>query len=161
MKKKWNWLFAIVMCVISMQAVAANTNFPCVLRVAKTDCWPNFQISVQPIDANTQEPLGKPVVIDKNTNETEVLIPCHPKQEISFVATTLPAVWGATSDTQYPSNHFWETPEQLPSNADRWIISLCFATDFSSVPIPLSQKATCVCSFPQIENTKKSYSPAL
>lgn len=156
------WVCILLLNFLTMQICqAGNKNYPCILRLAKTDCWPNYQITVQPIDANTQQPIGNPVVLDKNAYETEVLIPCQAQQEISFVATTLPAVWGATQSTQYLSSHFWESPQQLPPGANRWIVSVCFASDFSSVPVPLSQKATCTCTFPAIENTKASYSPSL
>jgi hypothetical protein len=151
--------FVLLLNIIGIQICQGA--YPCVLRVAKTDCWPNFQITIQPVDASTQQPIGAPVVIDKNAYETEVLIPCQPQQEISFVATTLPTVWGATASTQYPSTHFWEAPKHLPAGANRWIISLCFASDFSSVPVPLSQKPTCTCSFPPIQDTAVSYSPSL
>ncbi len=135
--------------------------YPCVLRFAKTDCWPDFQVTLQPLDASTQQPIGKPIVLDKNKYETEVLFPCQPRQNISFVATVLPTVWGATPDTEYPSNHFWESPDELPKGANSWIVSVCFASDFSSVPIPLSQKPTCSCNFPPISQAQSIVAPAL
>jgi hypothetical protein len=155
------WASTLMLNLFFVSLSWADGNFPCILRLAKTDCWPNYQITLQPMDAETNQPLGKPVVLDKNAYETEVLIPCQPEQEISFVATTLPTVWGATPDTQYPSTHFWETPQQLPGGANRWIVSVCFAADFSSVPLPLSEKASCTCQFPPIERTQVSDSPAL
>lgn len=163
MKKNKLMLTFVIACLLSLIAELswADGNYPCVLRLAKTDCWPDYQITVQPIDASTGKPIGSPVVLEKNSSEIEVLIPCEAEQDISFKAMTLPAVWGATENTQYPSTQFWESPEQLPSGANRWIISLCFASDFSSVPIPLSQKATCVCTFPKIENSDEVQAPAL
>lgn len=139
----------------------ADSTYPCLLRFMKTNCWKGHQITVQAIDTGTQKNIGDPVVLTKDSFEIDVDIPCQPNQSISFTATTLPAVWGSSATTSYPSTHFWQSPKGLPPKATQWVVSLCFASDFSSVPLPLTAEANCQCNFKPLANSAVSVSEAL
>lgn len=131
----------------------ADDGYPCVVRLIKTACWKGYQISVQPIDAETEKAMGDPIVLDKNTYQINAPMVCHPNQSISFKASISPPVW-ANSNTVYLSRNFWRTPRALPPKATQWIVSLCFRRDFSSVPLPPSVKAACQCNFEELPNAE-------
>lgn len=126
-------------------------NFICTLHFMKNNCWKAHQITLQPMDVATQKKIGDPIVLPKGQDEIEVNIPCTPNQDISFSATFSPPIW-SDSNMSYPTSHFWQSPAALPPGATNWIISLCFANDFTSVPLPLEATANCQCDFPQGQN---------
>lgn len=161
-----NMFIRLLLCLIglsiSFNAFARDLiPFPCVLQLAKSNCWKGFQVNVQPVDVNTGQPVGTPIVLDKDTfNTMAPIVGCQPLENLSFQATFTPAVWANSGDAVYPTNQFWQAPDVLPPKANKWIISICFANDFSAVPLPLQAGSSCECTFPAIDNAVTSVSEA-
>ena len=120
----------------------------------KNNCWTDYNLSVQTYDASTEKPVGNPIVLNKGTSDLTVPIPCSPRQTLSFKATYSPPVWANEQNVSYSTMNFWQAPPQLPKGATQWIISLCFANDFTSVPLPLQATAQCVCNFDTLANSQ-------
>ncbi len=152
-------LLSLFTLMASSLCVAAPS-YPCVVRLAKTNCWVGTQVTVQPIDTATQQNIGSPIVLGKDVDQISQPFVCKPKQSIAFKATISPPVW-AEADTVYPSTSFFQAPSHLPSRADKWIVTLCFSKDFSSVPFPMTAEPTCECKFDKLENSQKSTSESL
>lgn len=157
MKKFLKTLLFFIIVLVNSDLLANNTpkNFICTVNLMKNNCWGGHKIVVQPIDVVSQKPFGSPIILDKDSEQAQQNIPCHPNQAISFIATFSPAIWQEDANVQYPTNHFWQSPVALPPQASSWIISLCFANDFTSVPLPLEATATCTCNFQKIPNTQE------
>lgn len=148
--------------LVSFDAFAdALTPFPCVLQLAKSNCWKGFQVTVQPVDVNTGQPVGAPIVLNKDTfNTMAPIVGCQPLQNLSFQAQFSPTVWSDSSAAVYPTNQFWQAPATLPAKANKWVVSICFANDFSGVPLPLQAGSSCNCTFTELGETTTSVSEA-
>lgn len=164
MKSKILNNLTLVICGVFLSMLSnfcwAQENYPCVLKLAKSNCWKGYQVTVQPMDADTGESFGNPIVLEKDVFQVSAPIACKPRQNITFKATISPAVW-AESRTSFSSTKFWLTPKKLPRGATEWIATMCFSKDFSTVPMPLAAGANCACDFAPLTNTIKNRSEAL
>lgn len=138
----------------------AKAPYPCQVRLIKTDCWKDVEVTVIAKDSETHKNIGGPIVLAKDSFETMQSLPCQPSQTMNFSATVLPTAWEGVN-TVYPSINFFNSPSKLPKNAEKWIVSLCFPDDFSSVPLPLSSNKTCRCHFEELQNSRENVSEAL
>ena len=151
----FNFMLGILLFMgAGLVKVFASGDFPCYVQLVKTNCWKDFEITVQPIDVISQQKTGEPIILGKEVFEKVVPVACKPGQPISFTGAFSPPTWEGTENKHYVARHFWMPPDSLPKNADKWVISVCFAEDFTSVPLPPSATSVCECKFSELPRSQ-------
>lgn len=144
----------IFSCVSLFSLLCVNAHagsYPCDIRVMKSSVWKDYDVYVQMKDLTTELKVGQPVLIPKGKLYTVVSTICAAKQRINFQATFSPVIWEGTEKDVYTTNRFWHSPTELPPKSEKWILSVCFSKDFTSVPGPTLESEKVSCSFPKPE----------
>lgn len=146
MQKLRNIVIFGLTCFMVQLSQAAS--IPCVVQLVKDSCWRTYTIRLQAYDAQTLHAVGKVIVLPGQKQSVEAAIPCQANQELTFKASFSPKIWGEGKDTIYHAQHVWNVPMQVSKDANKWLMKICFAKDFTDVPMPLMIKGDCVCQFP-------------
>ena len=136
----FRFLFIIVILAFSLQAYS----FPCYITLVKDSCWTNYNVTVN-ILGPTNAPLAT-VTAPKGKVWDRVPFVCSPGESLSFNATFTPSFGEQEVGKIYPARHSWRLPVTIGKEDTAWNITLCYPTEFASVPLPPNVPGPCVCN---------------
>ena len=118
--------------------------FSCSVKLVKTVCWKDRALILKVINADNLE-TETIHELEQDKSFLEVPLDCKKLNRVSFEVSFDPPIWEADKGRFYKAKRLWNIPKRLPLGADNWSIDLCFARDFSSVPLPLVDFTKCTC----------------
>lgn len=123
--------------------------FPCFITLAKDNCWANYAVTVTVLDAVTNQQLTV-ATIPAGQNWVRQAFACQPAQKLMYLATFSPAIWEKDAGKSYHALQYWSLPATAQSGETAWNIPVCYAADFSEVPLPPTATGQCQCNFKEI-----------
>jgi hypothetical protein len=123
--------------------------FQCYFTLAKDNCWLNYTVNVQVIDAATQKPIAS-IVVPKGKPWGRVAFTCEASQKLMYQATFTPIFWKSDEGKQFYAQKYWTLPDVANPKDTAWEIPVCFPSAFASVPFPPDAIAACACDFKSI-----------
>ena len=100
------WGLALGVMLIAKGAMA----FPCFVTMAKDSCWTDYAVTVEVLDAETDNVLTT-IVIPKGESWSRGRFDAKPKHHFMFRAKFEPAFWKAEEGKQYYAKHYWILPD--------------------------------------------------
>ncbi len=132
--------------LFSSSLFAEEKNFVCKLHLAKGECWQDYEVKVQIMNAVTYS-VKKEVKLAANEMSKKEEFPCHPREQITFTASYSPEIWQGDKSKLFDTNKIWNTPSSLSETAGAWIVKICYPKQFSEVPLPAGAGKDCKCNF--------------
>lgn len=129
---------------------APTWSFTCYLTLAKDNCWTNYNLSVDVVDANKNVVLTT-IAVPAGKSWTRQEFTCEPTQKLMYNAQFNPVIWQGSEGKVYPAERFWFLPGTVNPGDTAWTIPVCYPADFSQVPFPPDAKSNkCACDFDSI-----------
>lgn len=144
-------IFALLMAsFLPTSAVGADfSGHACYVQLLKAQCWGDYQVNVQIIDAMTATAKDS-IALAANAFAVKHAIECGNYEHITFAAHFSPSLWEGEEDTWYQAKRVWVVPDDLPPSTVEWGVTLCFPHDFISVPLlPSGNIQDCPCVRPE------------
>lgn len=135
--------------LISLLLSTPSWSFTCYMTMAKDNCWQDYTVSVDIINARTNVKILN-VSIPKGEAWVRQTFDCQPGDKLMYNASFFPVFWQKDEGKTYPAQRFWSLPEQINPGDSAWNISVCFPSDFSLVPMPPQATGDCACDFAAI-----------
>ncbi|KTD63646.1 periplasmic protein [Legionella santicrucis] len=137
--------------IVALSLILSNSlwGITCYFTLAKDNCWNKYTVSVNVIDAETTKVLTT-LTVPAGKFWTRQAFPCQPGENLRYKATFSPLIWESEKGKVYAANHFWSLPNTISPGESAWNISVCYASDFSEVPLPPEASGTCKCDFDSI-----------
>lgn len=117
----------------------------CYITAMKANCWANYSATIEAFDRSNNQPLLKPIIIEKGKNWQRASFECQPEQGILYKASFKPAIWADGENKKYAGKRIWYLPKALKKGEAAWNLPICFSYDFSGVPIPPTATDNCNC----------------
>ncbi|KTD47744.1 hypothetical protein [Legionella quateirensis] len=128
-------------------------SFTCFYTLAKDNCWTNYDVTVDVIDAtNLKKVFSLTVPKGKSWGRTEFT--CTKAQSLLYYARYAPVFWQSEQGKTYPALRNWTLPGKINPGDLAWTIPVCFPADFSQVPLPPDAEGNCKCDFSTIPKPK-------
>lgn len=133
--------------IVLMGALLFSTRllaFPCFITMVKDNCWTDYTVTVDVLDAETDGVLMT-IVVPQGKSWVRKSFESRPKQRFMLRATFEPPFWKAEEGRQYFAKRYWALPEEVVGETMAWNVGACFPADFSSVPLPPGAGSNCRC----------------
>lgn len=141
MSKQLNkFMIILSLSLFSRYAMA----FPCFITIVKDNCWTNYNVTVDVIDANTDKVLTT-VVVPKGKPWVRSSFEATPRQQFMLRATFNPAFWKQDEGKQYFAKRYWALPEAVVGETTAWHVGACYPEQFLDVPMPPDAGSQCKC----------------
>ena len=124
--------------------------FPCFLTMVKDNCWTDYEIKVKVVDTKDNKQLAE-IIVPKAQSWGRISFQCEPGQIFLLNAKFSPLIWHAEAGRMYVSTRYWSLPKHTSAGEVAWNLSMCYAADFSGVPMPPSSTNSCKCDFSAIQ----------
>lgn len=128
-------------------------SFTCYYTLAKDNCWTDYNVSVDVVDVATSKVLFT-LNVPAGTSWGRQEFSCHPLQNLVYIAKFSPLFWQNDAGKTYPALRSWTLPAKTNPGDLAWTIPVCYASDFSQVPLPPDAKGNCACDFSNIPQPK-------
>lgn len=126
----------------------------CYYTLVKDNCWLNYNVTVNVMDALSAKVLTK-VTVPAGKAWTRVTFPCETNgQKLMYSAQFTPSIWESEKGKTYSAKNYWSLPNGVNEGDSAWNVSVCFSSDFSEVPMTPEAKSTCTCDFSSIPEIK-------
>ncbi|KTD60646.1 periplasmic protein [Legionella sainthelensi] len=139
-------ILLVVLSLISANSIWAIT---CYFTLAKDNCWNNYTVTVDVMDAATAKVLTT-AVIPPGKSWVRQIFPCTPKEKLIYRAQFSPVIWEREKGQIYYAKNYWSLPNDINSGDSAWNVSVCYPSDFSQIPLPPEATGTCKCDFDSI-----------
>jgi hypothetical protein len=143
-------LFVYLCCAFVSSQVFA---FTCYLTLVKDNCWTNYSVKVEVLDADKNKPLVQ-VEVPKGQSWVRQSFVCQPAQKLVYQATYEPIFWQSEKGKINRSLRYWVLPKTVSEEESAWDIPVCFSKDFAAVPLPPDAVGNCQCNFANIPEIK-------
>lgn len=120
--------------------------FKCFLTLVKEDCWTNYTVTINAMNARTGKAMVTAVAPQNETWGRQEFA-CEPGDILSFQAKFAPVFWDKDEGKVYSGQSYWTLPKTVQSGEEAWNIKICFANSFAGVPLPPDAKNNCQCDF--------------
>lgn len=129
--------------------ISTSYAFPCYATLVKDTCWTQYDVTVTVLDAMTHKALA---VIDAPKGQSWGREPftCQPGQQLLYTAQFKPTFWQGDENKTYTATSYWSLPKSTSPKESAWNVSICYARDFSEVPMPPGATASCQCQFQKV-----------
>lgn len=127
--------------------------FPCFLTLVKDNCWTNYNLSVTLSDAVSPNVIAT-INIPQGQSWSRQAFECQPSETLSVIASFTPEFWQSDKGKTYPGRRNWQLPSTVSSGDTAWNITICYASDFLSIPLPPEASGNCVCETDNIPPVK-------
>ncbi len=136
-------LYPVLLFPVTLYAQASDNT--CYLEFVKADCWNNYKVELNLIDALTLKEQQH-FNVSMNTQSMKVPFTCSANQQIAFQASFSPTIWENQIDTWYQGSKIYNVPSNIDEDQNIWTVNVCFSTDFTGVPLPPdSSRGSCLC----------------
>lgn len=139
----------VVLLFFSLDTLA----FPCFITMVKDNCWKNYNVTVDVLDAQTNEILVT-LDIPKGVPWSRKSFESNPKQRFMLRARFSPAFWSGEENKYYYASRYWALPEEIVGETTAWHVGACFPENFSSVPLPPDAGSNCKCDRREIPDVE-------
>ncbi len=127
--------------------------FICYYTLAKDNCWTNYEVTVDVIDASNLNKVFS-LTVPKGKSWGRAEFTCTEAQSLLYYARYSPIFWNSEKGKTYPALRNWTLPGKINPGDLAWTIPVCFPADFSQVPLPPDAKGNCKCDFSNIPEPK-------
>lgn len=121
----------------------------CYYTLAKDNCWTNYNVTVDIIDAMTNKVLAT-VSAPKGQQWVREQFACQPSQKLMYKAQFTPTFWESDIGKTYAAKDYWTLPAVINPGDSAWNLSVCYPAAFSLIPMPPEATSTCTCDFSSI-----------
>lgn len=121
----------------------------CYYTLAKDNCWTNYNVSVDVIDATTNKLLVN-ATIPAGQQWIRESFDCQPAQKLMYKAQFSPVFWQNDVGKTYAAKDYWTLPATINPGDSAWNLSVCYPAAFSLVPLPPDATSQCACDFGSI-----------
>ena len=138
--------------ILSLSGVLLSTTlfaFPCFYTLAKSNCWVDYDVTVNVYDTKNNQ-LLKTVVVPKGKAFVREAFVCEAGQTLNYTATFTPKIWENEIGAVYNAQHYWALPVELTAKTKAWEVSVCYPDAFAEVPFPPQASGNCKCDFASI-----------
>lgn len=142
-----------LLILLPMSAATQLYAFPCFVTFMKDSCWTNYDVSLNIIAASSGKVITT-IDIPEGQSWARQTFSCDPAEELSFKATFSPVFWKTDTGKVYSARRNYSLPEAIKAGETAWNINLCYAADFSEVPLPPTADNNCKCSMDGIPPVK-------
>ena len=129
------------------------TAFPCYVTLVKDNCWTNYDVTVK-INDTSKDKVVATVFVPAGKQWARVNFQCQPRETFIFLATYSPVFWAKEEDVVYQAKRYWSLPETIVGDTEAWNMNICYAADFSAVPLPPDASGACQCDMTKIPAVK-------
>ncbi len=143
-------LFALFGILVFCQPI---WSFTCYYTLVKDNCWTNYDVSVDVIDASNTNKVFS-LTVPKGKSWGRVEFSCTAAQSLLYYSRYSPVFWQSEKGKTYPALRNWTLPGKINPGDLAWTIPVCFPADFSQVPLPPDAKGNCKCDFSSIPEPK-------
>ncbi len=147
MIKQW------VILIASLSLAKPLLAFPCYFTLAKSNCWANYDVKVDVLDAVSRKILTT-VQVAKGQTWTRQSFNCQPGQKLIYFASFQPSFWQSEKGKTYAALRFWALPSTVTEKDSAWEIPVCYPDAFSAVPFPPDAAGDCKCDLGSIPPIK-------
>lgn len=123
--------------------------FSCFTTIAKEDCWLNYNVSINVLDAANNKVLTT-VIVPQGQSWARLAFECNPGTTLAFEAKFNPVFWQGDEDKVYPGQSYWQLPKTAKATEAAWNLNICFPQRFAKVPMPPEAKGKCACDMNKI-----------
>ncbi|WP_133128231.1 hypothetical protein [Legionella nagasakiensis] len=131
--------------LLSMSCAVAVYAFPCFVTVVKDNCWADYNVTVNVLDASNNNNLLVTVIVPQGSSWDRQKFTCQPGQKLKFQAQFTPVFWEKDEGKTYDGQHYWILPDQVKKDETAWNLTICYPEQFSEVPFPPTATAQCKC----------------
>ncbi|KTD09104.1 periplasmic protein [Legionella gratiana] len=139
-------IFIVAVSLISSNSLWAIT---CYYTLAKDNCWSNYTVTVDVMDAATAKVLTTAIIPPGKSWVRQSFL-CEPGQKLMYRAQFSPAIWESGKGESYYAKNYWSLPNEVNPGDSAWNVSVCYPSDFSQIPLPPDATGTCKCDFDSI-----------
>ena len=133
------------------QTDAASKSFPCSVVISKSQCWKDYNITVDVSDAITLKQKDS-YSLPKGTNLLKKTFTCSPLEQLTFSTSFTPIIWEQGKGKSYQASQIYQVPAAIEKGRTQWLLQLCYPSDFQGLPIPpAQQEGDCACVFPKVK----------
>ena len=144
----------IIGWVVGFIAVGQCFGFSCYVTLAKDNCWTQYDVTVNVVDASGDKILAT-IDIPKGQSWGRAPFTCQPNQELKFRAVYSPVFWDSQKGVVYHEKQYLTLPSTIVKSKEvAWNIPVCFAQAFAEIPLPPDAKGNCQCDFTAIPPVK-------
>ncbi|KTD74174.1 hypothetical protein [Legionella tucsonensis] len=137
----------ILSLILSSSLWAAEVT--CYYTLVKDNCWTDYNVSVDVMDAVTAKVLTT-VTVPAKKSWIRQTFPCTPGQKLIYEAQFSPVFWQNDVGKTYIAKNYWSLPHSINPGDSAWNVTVCFSSDFSLVPLPPKGSGNCSCDFSDI-----------
>ncbi|WP_028388462.1 hypothetical protein [Legionella fairfieldensis] len=127
--------------------------FPCYITLAKDSCWTNYEVTVEVMDANSNE-LVVTAIVPKGKSWVREPFVCQPGQKLMYQASFKPVFWQREEGKTYMALRYWLLPTEISTKDTAWELPVCYAAAFAGIPFPPDATGNCQCDFTSIPPVK-------
>ena len=124
-------------------------SFTCYMTLAKDNCWKDYTVSVDILNATTGTTMTT-ITIPKGELWARDTFECEAAQKLMYKASFSPVFWQRDEGKIYSAQRFWSLPDVINPGDSAWNVSICYPADFASVPTPPQATNNCNCDFTSI-----------
>lgn len=136
--------FIFILSLISSSPIWAS--IACYYTLIKDNCWDKYNVFVDVMDAKSAKVLTT-ITVPIGKSWTRQTFPCEPGQKLIYRAYFSPIFWDSDKGKTYIAKNYWSLPSKINPGDSAWNVTVCFASDFSQVPLPPDAAGHCSCSF--------------
>ena len=118
--------------------------FTCYLTLVKDNCWLDYRVNVDVTNVDTDTKLFT-MVVPEGKKWSRTKFECQAREMFQLQSSFTPVFWAGDAGKTYPSARNWSLPEAVTGGAIAWNINICYASDFTSVPMPPDASGACHC----------------
>lgn len=150
--------YRILLYFLTFCSTSAAYSFPCYFTFVKGDCWKEYHVAIEVIDAVSEKTLAT-IAVPKGKLWERTTFTCQPKQKLYYKATFSPTIWTGDEHKVYRTKQFNYLPEEIQPKEAAWNIQSCYPQEFAEVPIPPKSTGNCSCDFSTIPEIKPIKAP--
>ncbi|AHE67450.1 hypothetical protein [Legionella oakridgensis] len=139
-------MIKIIILFFNMSFMVAAHAFPCFITVIKDNCWTDYNVTVNVLDASNENNNLVTVIVPEGSSWARQKFTCQPSQKLKFQAQFTPVFWESDEGKSYDGQHYWTLPQQITKDETAWSLTICYPEQFSEVPLPPTAGGQCKCS---------------
>lgn len=121
----------------------------CYYTLVKDNCWTNYNVTVNVIDAMTNNVLIT-VTVPTGKSWVRQAFNCQPSQKLKFSSQFSPTFWQGDQGRTFVGLNYISLPDAVNKGDSAWNVPGCFSADFAQVPLPPTGSGQCACDLTKV-----------
>lgn len=143
----------LIMGMVGVCLMTQAQAVPCYMTIVKDSCWTAYDVNINIVDVQTEKVLTS-MNIPKGKSWVRKEVSCQPSETVMMRATFSPVFWESDKNKSYSARKYGTFPEKPDEGVLAMNLTICFANDFSEVPLPPESSGHCVCDMTNIPAIK-------